>query len=161
MVMRSLIVLFAVVAAIVFLFPAAGPTAAAPEPQARLMVAQNAPAEVRRKRRGDGHFYVHGMVNGQIVEFLVDTGASGIALTVDDAKRVGLAVDRRKFRIIGSGASGAVRGQVDRLRSVEVEGRTVTNLDAMVANGLEISLLGQDFLRHFTVTMSGGMMVLR
>ena len=47
------------------------------------------PAEVRLERRSDGHFYVHGEVNGQLARFLVDTGASFVALTVEDAKRLG------------------------------------------------------------------------
>ena len=131
-------------------------------PVAQLMVSRDAPKEIRLKKRGNGHFYVHGIVNGQLVEFLVDTGASGIALTVEDAERVGIPVNRRAWRVIGTGASGAVRGQVNRLDSVEVEGRTVTNLDAMVANGLTISLLGQDYLKHMqSVTMTGDTMVLR
>jgi aspartyl protease family protein len=130
-------------------------------PQSQLLVAQSAPAEIRLKRRGNGHFFIHGMVNGQLVEFLIDTGASGVALTVEDASRVGLPVDPARWQVIGSGASGDVRGQVERLESVEVEGRTVTNLDAMIPNGLDISLLGQDFLRHLGVTMSGENMVLR
>lgn len=131
-------------------------------PQVQVAIAEDAPAEIRLRKRGNGHFYVHGMVNGQIVEFLVDTGASGIVLTVEDAQRVGLPVDRRSWRVIGSGASGAVRGQVNRLDQVEVEGRTVTNLEAMVANGLRISLLGQDFLKRLgSVTMTGDVMVLR
>ena len=131
-------------------------------PAVQVMVAQNAPQEIRLKKRGNGHFYVHGMVNGQIVEFLVDTGADGLVLTVDDAQRVGLPVDRSRWRVIGSGASGPVRGQVERLDTVEVEGRSVSNLDAMVANGLHVSLLGQGFLRHFgSVTMAGDMMVIR
>lgn len=131
-------------------------------PQVQVMVAQDAPKEVRLRKRGNGHFFVHAMVNGQIVEFLVDTGASGIALTVDDARRIGLPVDRSRWQVIGTGASGAVRGQVERLQSVELEGRTVSNLDAMVADGLQISLLGQDFLRHLgSISMSGDVMVLQ
>jgi aspartyl protease family protein len=131
-------------------------------PRAQLMVAANAPPEVRLKKRGNGHFFVHAIVNGQIVEFLVDTGASNVVLTVEDAKRIGLPVDRSRWTVIGSGASGAVRGQMERLQSVEVEGRTVTNLEAMVAEGLEMSLLGQDFLRHLKgVTMSRDVMVLQ
>jgi aspartyl protease family protein len=130
-------------------------------PQSQLLVAQNAPPEIRLKKRGNGHFFVYGMVNGQIVEFLVDTGASGVVLTVKDAQRIGLPINRARWKVIGSGASGAVRGQVERLASLEVEGRTVTELDAMVANGLQVSLLGQDFLRHFGVTMSRDLMVIR
>jgi aspartyl protease family protein len=144
------------------LFGRSRPPEEVSQPQVRMMLAKDAPEEVRLKKRGNGHSYVHGMVNGQIVEFLVDTGASGIALTVEDARRIGLKVDRSRWRVIGSGASGAVRGQIERLDRVEVEGRVVTNLDAMVANGLEISLLGQDFLAHAgSLTMSGDTMVLR
>jgi len=59
-------------------------------------------------------------------------------------------------------AIGAVRGQVNRLDSVEVEGRTVRGLDAMVADGLKVSLLGQDFLKHMgSITMARDVMVLR
>ena len=131
-----------------------------PPPQAS--VAADAPEEIRLQRRGDGHFYLHGMVNGQIVEFLVDTGADSVVLTVEDAARVGLDVDKSRFRVIGSGAAGPVQGQISRLDSVEVEGRTVTNMRAMVANGLEQSLLGQDFLTRFrSVQMSGATMILR
>ena len=131
-----------------------------PPPQAS--VSPGAPAEIRLQRRGDGHFYLHGMVNGQIVEFLVDTGADSVVLTVEDAARVGLDVDKTRFRVIGTGAAGPVYGQTNRLDSVEVEGRTVTNMRAMVADGLEQSLLGQDFLTRFSsVQMSGGSMTLR
>ncbi len=134
----------------------------APAPRVEASVAADAPEEIRLQRRGDGHFYLHGMVNGQIVEFLVDTGADSVVLTVEDAARVGLDVDKSRFRVIGSGAAGPVQGQVSRLDSVEVEGRTVTNMRAMVANGLEQSLLGQDFLTRFrSVQMSGATMVLR
>jgi aspartyl protease family protein len=131
-------------------------------PHVQMMVAANAPAEVRLKQRGNGHFFVHGMVNGQIVEFMVDTGADSVVLTVEDAERVGLPVDRSRWRVVGTGASGPVRGQFERLQSLEVEGRTATGLDAMVAEGLEVSLLGQDFLSRLgSMTMSGDIMVLR
>lgn len=122
----------------------------------------NAPAEIRLRRRRDGHFYVHSMVNGQLVEFMIDTGATTIALTTRDAERVGLNVDFKNFTVIGTGASGAVEGQIDRLDSVEIEGRRATNLEAMVADGLDVSLLGQSFLGELTsVQMSGESMILR
>jgi aspartyl protease family protein len=131
-------------------------------PPVEVMRRAGAPEQVRLRRRGDGHFYVHGLVNGQVVEFLVDTGATSVVLTTADAERVGLVLDKDRFDVIGRGASGAVEGQVDLLASVEVEGRIVTNLDAMVADGLEQSLLGQDFLgRLGAVDMSGDVMVLR
>lgn len=145
-----------------FFLPRPGSRAEPAEPLVQVLRSADAPAEVRLRRRGDGHFYLHGLVNGQVVEFLVDTGATNVVLTTADAERVGLAVDKERFGVIGRGASGAVEGQVDRLDTVEVEGRIVTNLEAMVADGLEQSLLGQDFLgRLGAVEMSGDVMVLR
>jgi aspartyl protease family protein len=142
--------------------PRPGSRAEPAEPPVQVLRSADAPAEVRLRRRGDGHFYLHGLVNGQVVEFLIDTGATNVVLTTADAERVGLRLDKDRFGIIGRGASGAVEGQVDRLDRVEVEGRIVTNLDAMIADGLEQSLLGQDFLgRLGAVEMSGDVMVLR
>lgn len=139
-----------------------GSRQAAVAPPVQASTAPGAPEEIRLQRRGNGHFYVHGMVNGQIVEFLVDTGADSVVLTVDDAARIGLDVDKARFRVIGTGASGDVRGQTNMVNSVEVEGRTVRNMRVLVANGLEQSLLGQDFLtRLSSVQMNGGTMTLR
>jgi aspartyl protease family protein len=135
---------------------------AEPVSAAHFQLAAAAPEELRLKRRGNGHFYTHAMVDGQIVEFLVDTGASNVVLTVADARRVGLPVNPAAWEVIGTGASGAVRGEVLRAASVELEGRILTNVDVMVAQGLTQSLLGQDFLRHMkSVTMSRDLMVLR
>ena len=131
-----------------------------PAPQLETTV--GAPEEIRLKKRGNGHFYAYGLVDGQVVEFLVDTGATNVVLTVDDARRVGLDVDPTRFRVIGSGAAGPVRGQVVRPGEIEISGRVIRGLDVIVAQGLEQSLLGQDFLRHMpSVTMGGDMMVMR
>ncbi|HYJ29090.1 MAG TPA: TIGR02281 family clan AA aspartic protease [Allosphingosinicella sp.] len=120
------------------------------------------PAEVRLRREGNGHFYVHAEVNGQLARFVVDTGASMVALTVEDAKRLGVRFDEADFQIVGSGASGAVRGQMVTLDRVVVEGREVRGVSGAVLEGLPISLLGQSFLTRIgTVEMSGDNMILR
>lgn len=133
-----------------------------PGPPVEVSRTANAPAEVRLRRQDNGHFYVHAMVNGQLVRFLVDTGATNVVLTMADADRVGIPVKTARMRVIGTGASGDVRGTTARLDSVEMEGRRVTNLNAMVADGLDISLLGQDYLTRIgTLQMAGETMVLR
>ena len=68
--------------------------------------------EVALERSSDKHFYTQAQVNGKDVRFLIDTGASEIALTEDDARKVGITVDPQKYELIGHGASGMVRGPV-------------------------------------------------
>lgn len=118
--------------------------------------------ETRLAARGDGHFYATALVNGQPIEFVVDTGASTVALTVDDARRAGLAVDTTRFDVVGTGASGPVRGHPVTIQRIAVDGREVRAIQGVVLEGLEVSLLGQSYLsRMAEVRMSGGEMILR
>ena len=156
--MKALIPVVALGAAIGLLWPESQPPAASARP------AQPGapPSEVRIEREGNGHFYVHGEVNGQLARFVVDTGASMVALTMEDAERLGVPFREADFEIVGTGASGAVLGQMVKLDRVVVEGREVRNVSGAVLEGLEISLLGQSFLSQIgTVEMSGEYMILR
>ena len=118
--------------------------------------------ETRLRPRANGHFYATATVNGQPIEFLVDTGATTVALTVDDARRVGIAVDPSRFEVVGTGASGDVRGQPVTIPSISLNGKEARSLDGAVLEGLEVSLLGQTFLSRFEeVRISGGEMILR
>ena len=120
------------------------------------------PVETRVERSPSGHFYVNANVNGQLVHFVVDTGATIVALTTEDAERVGIKFDPSNFDVIGSGASGAVRGEQIRLQSVELDGKEVENVRGVVIEGGEISLLGQSYLSQLnSVQMSGETMILR
>jgi aspartyl protease family protein len=124
------------------------------------------PSEPRKvtelERSPSGHFYTHAKVNGELVRFLVDTGATGVALTVEDAERVGIKVDPRNFEIVGEGASGPVRGQLVTLGSVEVEGKLVNDVSGAVLENSSLSLLGQSYLtRMGEVQMTGDYMLLK
>ena len=102
------------------------------------------------------------MVNGQPVEMIIDTGASSVALTVADAQRIGIAVNPAAFEVVGTGASGPVRGQRIHLDSVELEGRRVSGVSGAVLEGLEQSLLGQSYLSRIgSITMNGEYLTLR
>ena len=117
---------------------------------------------VTLERSFDGHFYADAQVNGATVHFLVDTGASGIALAADDARRAGLAYDSHQAEVIGSGASGEVLGQFVRLNRVELGLRSVNDTPAVILDGGDRSLLGQSFLSKFdSVEVHGNTMVLR
>lgn len=119
-------------------------------------------AETRLTPGPGGHFHTIALVNGQPVEFIVDTGATTIALTTDDARRIGLTVDPSTFTEVGMGAGGPVRGQQVAIDSVSVDGREVGTLRGVVLEGLQTSLLGQSYLTRIgEVTMRGGVMILR
>ncbi len=118
--------------------------------------------ETRLAREANGHFYAAATVNGQPTRLVVDTGASTVALTVEDARRAGIMVDPSRFAVIGTGASGPVRGHELTIARIAVNGREVRNLGGVVLEGLEVSLLGQTYLSRLSeVRMSGNEMILR
>jgi aspartyl protease family protein len=130
------------------------PTAKAPDPIAAV-VQDGQAKETVLKRRGNGHFYVDAQVNGELVNFVVDTGASGVVLPVETARRLNIPFSEREFEVIGSGASGPVRGKVITLDRVSIEGKEVRNVEGAIAEGLDQPLLGQTYLsRLSSVEMS-------
>lgn len=118
-------------------------------------------AEVYLDRDSSGHFNTSARLNGQSLDFLVDTGADMVALTVDDARRAGIAFNPSEFTVIASGASGAVRGQTVMIDRVEIAGKTIEHVEGAVVEGLGQNLLGQSVLAKIGgVSMSGNRMVL-
>ncbi|HWI86662.1 MAG TPA: TIGR02281 family clan AA aspartic protease [Sphingomonas sp.] len=134
--------------AIGFLIPVGKPVSRAAE----VAPPYDRPYEVRHDtilaRAANGHFYTDALVNGKQVRFVVDTGATNIALTLDDARTAGIQVDPSKFEVVGTGASGAVTAQVVSLAEVDLVGKRAQGVKAMVLQGLEVSLLGQNYLRQ-------------
>jgi aspartyl protease family protein len=108
-------------------------------------------------RHRDGHFYTEGAIDGARVRFLVDTGASIVALTGADAESLGLTWDESSIQPIGRGANGVVNGIPVRLDRIEIEGIEARNVDAaIIPEGLDVSLLGQSFLSEVpNVQISG------
>jgi len=135
--------------------------AAAPAPRTR----SRAPgwrSETRLTQGPGGHYKTSALVNGQPVSFIVDTGATTVALTLSDARRIGIAVDPRLFDEVGMGAGGPVRGQHVLIDSISLDGREVRGLRGVVLEGLQESLLGQSFLGQIgEVTIRSGVMILR
>jgi aspartyl protease family protein len=120
------------------------------------------PKETLLERSDGGHFYVDAEVNGELVHFVVDTGATSVALTVADARRVGVPFSTGEFQVVGSGASGPVRGKSIMLDKVSVDGKEVRGVSGAVLEGLGISLLGQSYLSRISgVEMSGDYMRLQ
>jgi aspartyl protease family protein len=129
----------------------------------RTETAEYAPSDaIQLTRESNGHFYADVQINGLPVRVLVDTGASGIALSRSDAQRAGLVVSAGMFQVIGQGANGDVHGEQVRLDRVTLGPKTVEGMPAVVLDAGEQSLLGQSFLSEFdTVEIRGDTMLLR
>lgn len=114
------------------------------------------------ERAPNGHFYAEAQVNGMPVRFVVDTGATGVALAAADAQRVGLQFSPADYEVIGSGASGPVRGLRVTLDRVTLGGKTAERVDGAILASSDMSLLGQSFLaRMGRIEISGDQMIIR
>ena len=109
-----------------------------------------------------GHFFADAEVNGRSVHVVVDTGASMVALTYDDARRAGLSPRDADFTGRSTTANGIARFapiMIDRLSIGDIEVRDVEA--AVMEDGkLETTLLGMSFLRKLNVNMRAGRLVL-
>ena len=113
--------------------------------------------------RGDnGHFSVEGTVDGRRMDFLVDTGASVIALREGDAARLGIHPAEREYTARVSTANGVVRAAPIELNRVEIGPLTVRNVAALVLpdEALSQNLLGMSFLSRVRWEHRDGRLVL-
>jgi aspartyl protease family protein len=94
-----------------------------------------------------GHYWADAKVNSAEVRFLVDTGASIIALTKEDARRIGVSYRSAREHMRVSTANGVIEVPVVTLKRVRVGKVEVANVRAVVVEeGLDTSLLGMSFL---------------
>jgi aspartyl protease family protein len=108
-----------------------------------------------------GHFFAKGEVNGKPLHFIVDTGATLVALSRTDAARAGIDYARGKPALSRT-ANGVAKGWLVTLQSVRVGSVTVRDVDAMVMDGdLPSALLGMSFLGRFDMQQHGTTLVLR
>jgi aspartyl protease family protein len=112
------------------------------------------------KADGRGHFLAEGQVNGGAIRFLVDTGATLVALSAADAKRLGVSYLDAPRGVVNTANGSAVAYKV-KLDTVRVGEITLNNLDAVVLeSGLSLALLGMSFLNRTEMTREGETMVL-
>lgn len=93
-----------------------------------------------------GHVVLTASVNGAPVRFLVDTGASTVALSSADARAVGINPGALEFNKTTTTANGSVRVAPVILREIRIEQLSVENVPAVVDENLGGSLLGMSFL---------------
>jgi aspartyl protease family protein len=95
-----------------------------------------------------GHFQTEGRIDGQRIGFMVDTGASMIALNETSAARFGLRPSRGDYNATVTTANGTIKAARTRLALVDIGGLVVRDVDAMVLpdEALSENLLGLSFL---------------
>jgi aspartyl protease family protein len=108
-----------------------------------------------------GHFHTDGAINGGAMRFMLDTGATAVALPAADAVRLG--IDYRKgSRGMIQTANGPAPVWRVKLDTVRVGGIELQNVDALVLEqGLEVALLGMSFLNRVEMFRSGDSMTLK
>ena len=107
-----------------------------------------------------GHFLSDGSINGKQVRFLVDTGASVIALGRADAERIGLDY-KNGTRVLMNTANGQVMAFRVTLNSVRIGDVQVHNVEATVSTGeMPFVLLGNSFLTRFQMKRENDMLTL-
>jgi aspartyl protease family protein len=95
-----------------------------------------------------GHFQVNARIDGKRLGFMVDTGASVVALTATDAGKLGLHPLQREFTAEVKTANGTVRAARTQLDRVEIDGVSVRDVAALIIpdEALSENLLGLSFL---------------
>jgi len=105
---------------------------------------------VSAPRDRDGHYYLSLIINDAPIRFVVDTGATDLVLTKEDAVRVGLDPKQLAYLSIANTANGQVRLARVRLDSVQLGDITDQNVRAVVNEGdMRESLLGMTYLQKF------------
>ncbi len=115
--------------------------------------------EVVLKRGPDGHYRAEALINGKKVLVLVDTGATGVAISQRIADKLGL----KSIRAITTNtANGNSVGYLVRLKSVKLGGVEANHVSAMIAPGLDGDvLLGMSYLGRMDVRLFKGEMTIK
>jgi len=110
----------------------------------------------------DGHYYITLDVNGKPIEFVIDTGASQVVLSQQDAKKVGIDPSGRAYLGTANTANGTVRTASVRLDTVVLGGLIDSDVRAVVNDGeMDGSLLGMTYLGKFdSITIKDNELIL-
>ncbi|EGF30658.1 putative peptidase aspartic family [Oxalobacteraceae bacterium IMCC9480] len=107
-----------------------------------------------------GHFMAQGMINGLSLPMMVDTGASMVSMSAQDARRLGIDYKRGQ-RMFSNTANGVVPVFLVRLDNVRIGDLELSGVDGLVQEqGLPFALLGMSFLNRTVMQRDGQQMVL-
>ncbi len=116
--------------------------------------------EVVLQRNKFGHYVTSGEINGQPVTFMLDTGATGVAIPASVAAHLGLQRGRAYPTQTANGMSTSYAAKLDRVSVGAIE---LYDVPAGIAPGLQTQeiLLGMSFLKHIEFTQRGDTLILR
>lgn len=121
-----------------------------------------APPTVTLPRSRNGHFYARGAINGQPAEFMIDTGATSVAMNLNHAREFGIDLGKSTVSV-ASTAGGIVKTYIVDLQRVSIGAITIHNVAATVVDGdfpVNI-LLGNSFLSKVDMSEQSGALVLK
>src|SRR5947209_9080686 len=136
---------------------------AAHKPVSAETVGQAGSRSLSIPRDARGHFLTEGRIDGQRIGFMIDTGASVVALNETSAARFGLRPSRSEYNATVSTANGTIKAARTRIAMLDVGGLVVRDVDAMVLpdEALSENLLGLSFLSRLKrFEYANGQMVL-
>lgn len=100
-------------------------------------------------KSADGHFHVDALVNGAKINFIVDTGATDLVLSPNDAEKIGYKLSELKYDRLYITANGMVKAASILITSVEIGGIQFRDVDASINSApMQSSLLGMSFLER-------------
>ena len=131
-----------------------------PNPSPSTRDGQNGVREVVLQRNRQGHYVTSGRINGREVVFLLDTGATGVAIPEVIARELGLQRGRAYRTQTANGPSTSF---ATRLGEVSIGEIRLQDVEAGIATGLNMDaiLLGMSFLKHIEFTQRGNTLILR
>jgi aspartyl protease family protein len=126
----------------------------------RVVASMSAPRNIVMSMGPGGHYTAQGSINGQATSFLVDTGATSVAISQVEADKLGLRYVNGK-RIVTQTANGAVPAYLIQLASIRIGEVEVRNVAAIVIPGqMNDVLLGNSFLNRFQMRRENDVMTL-
>ena len=109
---------------------------------------------------GGGHFMTAGQINGQAVQFMVDTGATSVAMSASEAERLGIKYKQGQLLRMST-ANGITPGYKVKLNSVRIADVQIYDVEAVVTpQAMPFMLLGNSFLSRFQMRRENNVMTL-
>ncbi|PCJ32228.1 MAG: TIGR02281 family clan AA aspartic protease [Gammaproteobacteria bacterium] len=125
-----------------------------PNQQLTVSINEFGEQQVVLKQNRYGHYLASGEINGQTVEFLVDTGATLVAIPQHIAEKLQL---KKGYQFESQTANGSSTSYLTKIDTLSLGGIVMENVPASISSGMEFDeiLLGMSFLKHLKITQQG------